>query len=109
MEKSFIFLGQELQKPSLFERNAITVAEIILKTEKHGKAEIGNSEWTKSLILRSASMNQQLLGVSDEHANCKRKSTEKKNNIKLVHATATVKIQTKTGQLMRWHATQSKM
>ena len=44
MEKSFIFLGQELQKPSLFERNAITVAEIILKTEKHGKAEIGNSE-----------------------------------------------------------------
>ena len=80
MEKSFIFLGQELQKPSLFERNAITVAEIILKTEKHGKAEIGNSEWTKSLslILRSVSMNQQLRGVSDEHANCKRKSTEKK-------------------------------
>ena len=53
-------------------------------------------------------MNQQLRGVSDEHANCKRKSTEKKK-IKLVHVTATVEIQTKIGQLMRWHATQSKM
>ena len=111
MEKSLFFSVKNCKNHHFFERNAITVAEIILKTEKHGKAEIGNSEWTKSLslILRSVSMNQQLRGVSDEHANCKRKSTEKKKNIKLVHATATVKIQTKTGQLMRWHATQSKM
>ena len=51
--------------------------EIIMKTEQHGKAETGNSEWTRSLIHRSASVNQ-LRGVSDEHViNCKRKFTGK--------------------------------
>ena len=58
------------------ERNPITLDEIIIKTVQHAKAEIGPffSEWTRSLIHRSASMNQR--GVSDEHANrCKRKSS----------------------------------
>ena len=61
---------------SLSKRNPITVAEIILKTSM---VIIGCSEWTRSLIQRSASMNQ-LRDVSDEHANCKRKSTGKKHN-----------------------------
>ena len=56
------------------ERNPITLAKIIIKTVQHGKAEIGNSEWTRLLIHRIASVNQ--LVVSDEHANrCKRKSS----------------------------------
>ena len=44
MEKSLFFSVKNCKNHHFFERNAITVAEIILKTEKHGKAEIGNSE-----------------------------------------------------------------
>ena len=49
MEKSFAFsAGQELLKTSLSsERNPIILAEIIIKTVQRGKAEIGNSEWTR--------------------------------------------------------------
>ena len=79
MEESFKNCKKAI---SLSKRNPITVAEIILKTNMHGKAIIGCSEWTRSLIHRSASMNQ-LRGVSDEHANCKRKSTGKKHKARV--------------------------
>ena len=48
-----------------------------MATWQHGEAEIGNSEWTRSLMHRSASVSQ-LRRVSDEHViNCKRKFTGK--------------------------------
>ena len=62
-------------RSGIVKRNPITVAENFLEFKQHGKAKIGNSEWKKSLIHRSASMNH-LCSVSDEHANCERASKE---------------------------------
>ena len=46
MEKIFAFFRRSrIVKTTLSsERNPITLAEIIIKTVQHGKAEIGNSE-----------------------------------------------------------------
>ena len=55
------------------ERNPITLAEISIKTVQRGRAEIENSEWRRWLIHRRAYMKQR--GLSEEHANCKRKSS----------------------------------
>ena len=70
MEKKIHF-----SRSGIVKRNPITVAENFLEFKQHGKAKIGNSEWKKSLIHRSASMNH-LCSVSDEHANCERASKE---------------------------------
>ena len=57
MQKSFIFLDQELSKILLFWTQSNHCSWNHSESEQHGiKAEIGNSEWTKSLILRTASV-----------------------------------------------------
>ena len=62
-------------RSGIVKRDPITVAENFLEFKQHGKAKIGNSQWKKSLIHQSASMNN-LRSVSDEHANCERSSKE---------------------------------